>query len=528
MNVHVDKYIYFQEDTEETTVEQGLELNYENYKASEGKLSLYVNHNQTSGKIFLSEEVTVAIGEQDAVVEKVDSFQNMDEGISYVCLVDVSGSLDDARMSQMKTVLTTLNENKGEKDSICVIAMGDELRSSGFLTDKEEINGAIDELQVLNEDTNLYQGIKDALSTLNSEGVSAKRCLVVMSDGAEDNTYGITKAEVDAIVVDSHVPVYTVGMLGNAGNQSQVENIKVLGSFARMSSGGEHYVPVLNEIEPEEVAQSIQADLLAGQVITVDTSDLTVSGKEVYLQISVTGDMGQASVGVNIPDKNIIIEKKAEETSDTTEATEATTEVVTEEPGSDEGFSSLAVGGIIGVVVVLIILVICLTRKKKNEEEIEGLDEIEKNESAENQEQIGATEGPVAEQSDEAGEDEDLIKLNVNRIQPDVDMGFAVGKGISVRFVRMGQNQTKTYSVHIVGRLSLGRNNEADLSISDDRILSGVHCIFEYRDGGLYVVDNMSTNGTYVNGVPVKKETKLCHDDVLLAGSHEYRICFDK
>ncbi len=525
MNARVDKYIYFQEDTEETTVEQGLELNYENYKASEGELSLYVNHNQASGKIFLPEEVMVAIGEQDAVVEKVDGFQGMDEGISYVCLVDVSGSLDATRMSQMKNILTELNENKREKDSVCVIAMGDELRSSGFLTDKEDINGVIDELQVLNEDTNLYQGIKDALSTLNSEGVSAKRCLIVMSDGAEDNTYGITKAEVDTLVVDSHVPVYTVGMLGSAGNQSQVENIKVLGSFARMSSGGEHYVPALDGMEPEEVAQDIQADLLAGQVITVDTSDLTVSGKEVYLQISVSGDMGQASAGVNIPDKNIIIEKAVEETSDATEVTEATTEVVNGEPSDKEGVSPLAVGGIVGVVVALIILLICLTRKKKKNEVIEEIDE---NESTENLEQVGATEGPVVEQSDELGEDEDLVKLDIKSIQPVVDMGFAVGRGISVRFVRMGQNQTKTYLAHIAGRLSLGRNNEADLSITDDRILSGVHCIFEYRDGGLYVVDNMSTNGTYVNGVPVKKETKLCHDDVLLVGSHEYRICFDK
>ena len=150
---------------------------------------------------------------------------NSGDAMSFLFLVDVSGSLDKNRMESMKEILTNFTNNMRDGDNICIIAMGDEFRSSGFLTDEQQIKEAIDALEVLHEDTNLYQGIEESIQTLLiEEAVSAKRCLVVLSDGAEDNTYGITREEVTTIVQNSHIPVYTVAMVKNTENQTYLNN----------------------------------------------------------------------------------------------------------------------------------------------------------------------------------------------------------------------------------------------------------------------------------------------------------------
>src|SRR5207244_209616 len=77
----------------------------------------------------------------------------------------------------------------------------------------------------------------------------------------------------------------------------------------------------------------------------------------------------------------------------------------------------------------------------------------------------------------------------------------------------------------LLGRepVEIGRGKESTLPIFHDSI-SRRHARIT-RDGYRYVIEDLgSTNGTTVQGKPVKGPTKLDHDDVISVGSVELRF----
>ena len=75
----------------------------------------------------------------------------------------------------------------------------------------------------------------------------------------------------------------------------------------------------------------------------------------------------------------------------------------------------------------------------------------------------------------------------------------------------------------LIGGLSIGRSQEADLRI-EDRYASGLHARIFSRDGRSYVEDMSSTNGTLLNDAPLHGEAELIDGDVVRIGDTEFRF----
>lgn len=71
-------------------------------------------------------------------------------------------------------------------------------------------------------------------------------------------------------------------------------------------------------------------------------------------------------------------------------------------------------------------------------------------------------------------------------------------------------------------RLVVGRGRGVDLQLSWDGQLSRAHAQFERREGGVYLVDLGSLNGTHVNGDRVK-ERKLFGGELVKLGETQFR-----
>ncbi len=69
----------------------------------------------------------------------------------------------------------------------------------------------------------------------------------------------------------------------------------------------------------------------------------------------------------------------------------------------------------------------------------------------------------------------------------------------------------------------VGRNNENDLVLTDVTI-SGLHCRILNEDGTIYVQDENSTNGTFINNERLTEKTQLHHGDKLTIGKQEYNV----
>ena len=75
----------------------------------------------------------------------------------------------------------------------------------------------------------------------------------------------------------------------------------------------------------------------------------------------------------------------------------------------------------------------------------------------------------------------------------------------------------------LIGGLSFGRSNEADLRI-EDRYASGLHARIFSREGRSYVEDMSSTNGTLLNDATLNGEAELIDGDVVRIGDTEFRF----
>lgn len=68
------------------------------------------------------------------------------------------------------------------------------------------------------------------------------------------------------------------------------------------------------------------------------------------------------------------------------------------------------------------------------------------------------------------------------------------------------------------GRTTIGRSAENDVILNQQGI-SDQHCLLLYRDKKFYLQDQMSTNGTYVNGTSIEDKITLNDDDQIKIGA---------
>ncbi len=71
--------------------------------------------------------------------------------------------------------------------------------------------------------------------------------------------------------------------------------------------------------------------------------------------------------------------------------------------------------------------------------------------------------------------------------------------------------------------LTIGRSPDNDIELRGDQFASAAHARFEPRGDGIWLQDDQSTNGTFVNGVRVDDVRKLAPGDVIRVGETQLR-----
>lgn len=88
--------------------------------------------------------------------------------------------------------------------------------------------------------------------------------------------------------------------------------------------------------------------------------------------------------------------------------------------------------------------------------------------------------------------------------------------------IYQNKNQISEYVIDSALPVTIGRHPETKLYFADSK-MSGHHCMIEKRDDYFYVVDQNSTNGTYVNGTRIRVR-RLYHGDVIRCGLTEFHF----
>ena len=72
------------------------------------------------------------------------------------------------------------------------------------------------------------------------------------------------------------------------------------------------------------------------------------------------------------------------------------------------------------------------------------------------------------------------------------------------------------------GRNILGSSSEADIKVTDSAV-SGKHCMILFRSGKIKIKDELSTNGTFINGAEIE-ESEIKDGDIIRLGTTELKF----
>lgn len=473
-----------------------------------------------SSSVLLQEDADtndfeVSLGGHQVPVTNISTVGKEQKTITYYCLVDVSGSMRENQMEQIREMLKYLGSALKNGDNMVIATLGNQTTDSGFLTEQAQIAEVVEQLVIGREDTNLYAGIVTSLDRLaEAAEANQEKCLLIFSDGKDDQKIGITQKEALDKVKQTNIPVYTTAFVRDTEDSEQLEMAKLLGSFARSSAGGKHFVPDLDGLPAEDVIQEIISTEQEGMILTADISQISVEKDILLLRVIYTAsDQSRKEdvlevFGQDIKDAQVQEQEKKKDIGETE----------TQKPDSDEevekdGMHILFV--IVAIVLVAGIVIWAVIMRKKRQKQIQ-------------------------ESTEEKTPEEALTKADIQEEKQQKTEGLQKGSQLVVnaeaefsrkcvlKLTAIGYKEICWYITLEEGkRMTLGRDKRADIIIGDgDKKISGIHCAVKWENGTLYVWDLDSTNGTFVNGVPIQGMGKVAvHEgEVIRIGTYEYRI----
>lgn len=438
------------------------------------------------------------------------------------CLIDVSGSMGEAQLQTAKDAMQAISDQMGEGDNMVITSLGDTVNIGQVLDTAQARNEAIAALKQGNEYTNLYTGIVDSLDVLEtSTRYNTNRCLVILSDGQDDHQTGSTETEAMDAIRNSAIPIYAVATLAEGAGREAREYGKLLRSFASTSLGGVGYTPALDEMTGAETGQAIWRSIQNSGVVGIDLAGVTVPADRDTLLVKATYQTDEAEYVDTATIYVVDLPAPTPEPTPTPEPDPSPTPDPSLEPtpSPDASLAGWFVPAIIvGILVIAaVITAIALAWWKKREKE------------KEQSEQINA-EPPAPERMEPADLPETGALDPKQMEEPSARDPWTppppVQADCRIRLTALG-NPKRVFDIDLItgqGR-TVGRDNRASAVLEGDVKLSGIHCELLWTGKELFVQDLDSTNGTFVNGVPIKGKSWMPLEDgaTLRAGAYEYR-----
>ncbi len=139
----------------------------------------------------------------------------------------------------------------------------------------------------------------------------------------------------------------------------------------------------------------------------------------------------------------------------------------------------------------------------------------EENEDTEESEELEGTGDNEAEETD--GEDN-----SSSGAENETAASSPAGIHVSVTII----DTNKTTELVVENEALIGRNPSCDVVVAKPMV-SSVHCLLINENNKLMAEDNNSTNGTLLNGKPLKHIVELKNNDILTLGDRQIRINFE-
>lgn len=497
-------------------------------------ISMLDEENKPASESFSAEQFEVSIDKGEALqVQEATAFQSLNQGASYVFCVDVSKSVTEQEMEEIRSSISDFINGMSANDYARIITIGSEITSVCEATqDKSALNSAVQGIGRTADYTYLYKGISFALDGQRKsvETIPVRAAVILFTDGMDDSDGASGEEQVLLDLAETRIPIYVVGLKGNDENA----NLNSVGQIARQSGGS---VFSYNDMSIAEAVQTIGDTMrsscqlhfqppieLFGQQnlvwnVNYNSGSYSVASTNYVYSLSMD-DVVKPVAETEAP------ETEAPETQPPTEETEPVTEPPAPEKSGLDKFvdfvkENIILCGAVGLVVIalIILLVSFLQRNAKNKQsdwqDINDMDD----------------DIDVTRDERELGEEKTVFEDDYGEetIGGEETIDGSMGSGARVEFEITFGGRTETVERVIRDQVVLGRGIDSDVDVvlnssnEDRRQTSRQHAFIFYRPDGLYVKDN-SKNKTYLNGMEVLGEVALRDGDVLRLGKATVRV----
>jgi VWFA-related protein len=160
------------------------------------------------------EQFQAQVNATNFTIEDVRTAQDASLPLSVVVVIDVSGSMEGARIAAARDAATQFVNSLGPNDEAAVFAFSGTVNPViGYTRDKAALAGAIASLQAAGP-TALYEAAQSAIAA-GRGSMAPRKAVVLLSDG--ENDAGGSTATLEGSLATARgagVPVFTIGMGG--------------------------------------------------------------------------------------------------------------------------------------------------------------------------------------------------------------------------------------------------------------------------------------------------------------------------
>ncbi|HPU77582.1 MAG TPA: VWA domain-containing protein [Thermosynergistes sp.] len=468
------------------------------------ELAAYIEVLDADGALISGLEPKDLVATLDGKPVTVSSFAPDDGGAAFVFLVDISRSLRASHIVQVRKVLSEWIDAMGPQDRAAIVTFGETVKLLSDYTDsKEDLKKIAESLEAQDQLTLLHQAIIYGLELGRraDPDLAARRSLVVISDGMDDSRGSATKDEVLRRLAEEPLPIYAVGFYVPPMNETKKRGLETLGEFAR-ASGGEIFVA-----EEDDLADAFRKAMSRARATykaVLDVSSFEADGQphRISFVLQVDDRLYRESRDVRLVDLRLVPgmapappASPEEVSAPQAEAPKLQPNGSAAKPASKKRSSLPSVPLLMAIAALIAVLALLFLISKRRSRSVE--------------------------------EGESHISTDPTQAQAP---SSTTAKGVRLRLtVVKGAEASKDYDIEVAPAVTIGRlPRDNVVVIKGDAGVSGRHCEIFLEDGRLYVRDLNSTNGTFVNGIAIKKPQPLDDSDTLLLGRTELRVSLPK
>ena len=407
--------------------------------------------------------------------------------------MDISGSIKAKRFDELKKTIAAMIEKMKPLDRAALISFGEKVTvEQDFTSEKKSLLYSLQNLKAKDKRTQLNQGLLRGLelARMKREELPRRRIIILCSDGIDDMPGGATTDEVREALNLDPVPVYSIFFDADSMSKaSRDAAFKAIGEFSRRS-GGQVFDAKSSAFS--DVFNSISASLNESLVLKMDLGEMKPDGTAKRIEIAYTDGEKSLYDGISV---RLTPKRGQDAESAPKEPLSADVAVTGSEPAENwlqQWKYPLAAGAAVFLGGLLFLII-----QKKKKQALVKDHEVKPQEKA---------------------------TVQMPRVSQTVSVPAVPSMKIELIVTGTTAPGDK-FTANVSDRLVLGRNTgQAVLTIPGDGTISGRHCELIYSRGKLFVADLQSTNGTMVNGVPVRGEFPLNDGDRLMLGKTEMRV----